>query len=166
MNLIFFLSHFNFFFFDRFNSRKNDNDFLCENRSIKPKVIEGIINKLCRGNASGSMGDKMEHYKLYLCGGGNKANLKRFTERLSQIYNGSPDQIQYYWRGRGTIIKKESGGMRVFINPDPIIQILSKFVKMELTYKNPQDLFESSIAGIDDPLVNPSNPIMNDEVLN
>jgi len=111
------------------------------------------------------MGDKMEHYKLYLCGGGNKANLKKFTEQLSRIYNGSPDQIQYHWRGRGTIIKKENGGMRVFINPDPIIQILSKFVKMELTNLNPQDLFESSISRIDDPLMNPSNPIMNEEVL-
>jgi len=139
---------------------------LCEERRLKPKVIEGIIKKLCRGNSPGSMGDKMEHYKLYLCGGGNKANLKRFTEMLSRIYNGSPDQIQYYWRGRGTTIKKDSGGMRVFINPDPIIQILSKFAKMELTYKNPQDLFESSISGIDDSLMNPSSPIMNEEVLN
>ena len=112
------------------------------------------------------MGDKMEHYKLYLCGGGNKANLKKFTEQLSRIYNGSPEFIQYHWRGRGTIIKKESGGMRVFINPDPIIQILSKFAKMELTYNNPQYLFESSISRIDDPYVNPSNPIMNEEVLN
>ena len=112
------------------------------------------------------MGDKIEHYKLYLCGGGNRSNLKKFTELLSKIYNGSPDQIQYHWRGRGTIIKKESGGMRIFINPDPIIQILSKFGMMELTYLNPQDLFESSIARTDDPLVNPSNPIINEEVLN
>jgi len=159
-------SHFDFYFFDRFKGRKNDDDFLCEERSLNPKIIEGIIKDLCRGNSPGSMGDKMEHYKLYLCGGGNKANLKRFTKQLSRIYNGSPEFIQYHWRGRGTIIKKESGGMRVFINPDPIIQILSKFVKMELTHKNPQDLFESSITRIDDPHVNPSNDIINEEVLN
>jgi len=163
--LIFSHSHFILLFFDRSHTRKKDY-FVCENRSLKPKVIEGIIKDLCRGNASGSMGDKMEHYQLYLCGGGNKANLKRFTNKLSQIYNGSPEFIQYHWRGRGTIIQKESGGMRVFISPDPLIQILSKFAKMELTYKNPQDLFESSIARIDDSLMNPSNPIMNEEVLN
>jgi len=164
--LIFSLS-FLFFFFDRFRSKNNnENDYFCEDRRLKPKVIEGIIKELSRGNSPGSMGDKMEHYKLYLCGGGNKSNLKRFTEMLSRIYNGNPELIQYHWRGRGTIIKKESGGMRVFINPDPIIQILSKFAKMELTYLNPQDLFESSIARIDDSYVNPSSPIMNQESLN
>jgi len=98
-------------------------------------MIQDIIQASCKQNSGGLLGDRMEHYKLFLCGRKNQKNAEAFTLKLNKIYNGGARKIQQYCRGRGTVIKKPNGGIRVIWNPEPVFQILSKIAQYELEGK-------------------------------
>jgi len=99
-------------------------------------MIQDIIQASCNQTSGGLLGDRMEHYKLFLCGRKNQKNVEAFTLKLNKIYNGGARNIQQYFRGRGTVIRKPSGGIRVIWNPEPVFQILSKIVQFELEGKS------------------------------
>jgi len=104
-------------------------------RALNPTMIQDIIQASCNQNSGGLLGDRMEHYKLFLCGRKNQKNVEAFTLKLNKIYNGEARNIQQYYRGRGTVITKPKGGIRVIWNPEPVFQILSKIVQFELEGK-------------------------------
>jgi len=105
-------------------------------RSLNPTMIQDIIQASCKQTSGGLLGDRMEHYKLFLCGRKNQKNVEAFTLKLNRVYNGGAKSIQQYSRGRGTVIRKPSGGIRVIWNPEPVFQILSKIAQFELEGKS------------------------------
>jgi len=105
-------------------------------KTLNPSMIQDIIQASCNQNSGGLLGDRMEHYKLFLCGRKNQKNVEAFTLKLNKIYNGGARNIQQYYRGRGTVIRKPNGGIRVIWNPEPVFQILSKIVQFELEGKS------------------------------
>jgi len=105
-------------------------------KSLNPTMIQDIIQSSCNQNSGGLLGDRMEHYKLFLCGRKNQKNVEAFTLKLNKIYNGGARMIQQYCRGRGTVIRKSKGGIRVIWNPEPVFQILSKIAQFELEGKS------------------------------
>jgi len=109
---------------------------LCDKkRFLNPTMIQDIIQASCKQNSGGLLGDRMEHYKLFLCGRKNQKNVEAFTILLNRIYNGGARNIQQFCRGRGTVIRKSKGGIRVIWNPEPVFQILSKIAQFELEGK-------------------------------
>jgi len=104
-------------------------------RSLNPVMIQDIVQASCKQNSGGLIGDRMEHYKLFLCGRKNQRNVEAFTLKLNKIYNGGAKNIQQYCRGRGTAFRKPKGGIRVIWNPEPVFQILSKIAQYELEGK-------------------------------
>ena len=109
--------------------------FFDKKKSLNPTMIQDIIQASCNQNSGGLLGDRMEHYKLFLCGRKNQKNVEAFTILLNRIYNGGAKNIQQYFRGRGTVIRKPNGGIRVIWNPEPVFQILSKIAQYELEGK-------------------------------
>jgi len=95
--------------------------------------------------------------QLFLCGRKNQKNVEAFTLMLNKIYNGGARNIQQYCRGRGTVIRKPSGGIRVIWNPEPVFQILSKIVKFELEGKS--NIFYDEHAPLKGTSISHSSPI-------
>jgi len=82
-----------------------------------------------------------------LCGRKNQKNVEAFTLKLNKIYNGGARNIQQYFRGRGTVIRKPKGGIRVIWNPEPVFQILSKIAQYELEGKSNIFYSNSTLKG-------------------
>ena len=114
---------------------ENGYNLFDKKRFLNPAMIQDIIQASCNQNSGGLLGDRMEHYKLFLCGRKNQKNVEAFTLKLNKIYNGGARYIQQYCRGRGTMIRKPNGGIRVIWNPEPVFQILSKIVQFEMEGK-------------------------------
>ena len=126
-------------------------------RSLNPTMIQDIIQASCKQTSGGLLGDRMEHYKLFLCGRKNRKNVEAFTLKLNKIYNGGARTIQQYFRGRGTVIRKPSGGIRVIWNPEPVFQILSKIAQYELEGKS--NIFYDQNAPLKGTSISHSSPI-------
>jgi len=56
-------------------------------------MIQDIIQSSSKQTSGGLLGDRMKHYKLFLCGRKNQKNVEAFTILLNKIYNGGAKNI-------------------------------------------------------------------------